>query len=336
MILGLGLILAGAHFLVEGSSSIARRFGISDFIIGMTIVGIGTSAPEMAISFLSAFKGNADIAVGNVLGSNIFNTLVILGVTGLIAPIALTSNNIKKDIPFSLLAAVILLTLGSSVWLDGTTGNVISRVSGIMLLSFFGVFMSYSIFSAKSTGGSAMSAGGAKECASMDVDGVKNESSSNISGKEKSIIVCIIMVIGGLAALVFGGDMFVNSAAVIAKKLGVSDAVIALTLMAGGTSLPELASCVVAAYKKNTAMALGNVIGSNVSNIFLILGGSAVINPLSMSNISIIDTGTLAISSLLVFIAAFTFKKKQIDRVESALFILIYIVYLYTVIGIKS
>lgn len=325
MILGLGLILAGAHFLVDGSSSIARRFGISDFIIGMTIVGIGTSAPEMAISFLSAFKGNADIAVGNVLGSNLFNTLVILGVTALISPIALTSNNIKKDIPFSLLAAVILCALGASVWLDGTIGNVISRVDGIMLLSFFGVFMSYSIFSAKSIGG-------ASECAAVAVE----ESSSETQGSKKSIIVCIIMVIGGLAALVFGGDMFVNSAAVIARKLGVSDAVIALTLMAGGTSLPELASCVVAAYKKNTAMALGNVIGSNVSNIFLILGGSAVIKPLSMSNISILDTGTLVVSAILVFFAAFTFKKKQIDRVEGALFILIYIAYLYTVIGIKS
>lgn len=320
MILGLGLILAGAHFLVEGSSSIARRFGLSDFIIGMTIVGVGTSAPEMAISFLSSIKGNADIAVGNVIGSNLFNTLVILGVTSLIAPIALTSNNIKKDIPFSLLAAVILFTLGASVWLDGTPGNIISRVDGIMLLSFFCVFMFYSIFSAKSAG--------QIEGAAVGVEGTNGSKESDISEKEKSIIVCIVMVIGGLAALVFGGDMFVNSATVIAKKLGVSDAVIALTLMAGGTSLPELAACVVAAYKKNTAMALGNVIGSNVSNIFLILGGSALIKPLSMNKITAIDTGTLLLSAILVFIAAFTFKKKEIDRVEGAILIVIYAVYL--------
>lgn len=321
MILGLGLILWGAHFLVEGSSSIARRFGISDFIIGMTIVGIGTSAPEMAISFLSAIKGNADIAVGNVIGSNLFNTLVILGVTSLIAPIALTSNNIKKDIPFSLLAAVILFALGASAWLDGTPGNIISRVDGIMLLSFFCVFMFYSIFSAKSAVAS-------DEGAAVGVEGVNRSKEGDISGKEKSIIVCIVMVIGGLAALVFGGDMFVNSAAVIAKKLGVSDAVIALTLMAGGTSLPELAACVVAAYKKNTAMALGNVIGSNVSNIFLILGGSSLIKPLSMNKITIIDTGTLLLSAILVFIAAFTFKKREIDRVEGGILIVIYAAYL--------
>ena len=319
LIAGLALILVGANYLVDGASSIAKKAGLSDFIIGMTIVGIGTSTPEMVVSFASAIKGNADIAVGNVLGSNIFNTLIILGCTALFSPIALTSNNIKKDIPFALLASFVLCTMGCATWLDGTAVNAISRVNGIMLLCLFGVFMAYTIYSSTS----AATANPLPDSSSAD----KLPESSG-SKKSTPVWLAVVMVLGGLCGLVFGGDMFVNSASAIARSLGVSDAVIAVTIVAGGTSLPELASCLVAAFKKNTDQALGNVIGSNVSNIFLILGGSATIHPLVMNGIRPIELITLLLSSFLVFLFAFTFKKKQIDRIEGALLVCIYIAFI--------
>ena len=319
LIAGLALILVGANYLVDGASSIAKKAGLSDFIIGMTIVGIGTSTPEMVVSFASAIKGNADIAVGNVLGSNIFNTLMILGCTALFSPIALTSNNIKKDIPFALLASFVLCTMGCATWLDGTAVNAISRVNGIMLLCLFGVFMAYTIYSSTSAA-----------TANPLPDSSSAEKLPESSGSKKStpVWLAVVMVLGGLCGLVFGGDMFVNSASAIARSLGVSDAVIAVTIVAAGTSLPELASCLVAAFKKNTDQALGNVIGSNVSNIFLILGGSATIHPLVMNGIRPIELITLLLSSFLVFMFAFTFKKKQIDRIEGALLVCIYIAFI--------
>ena len=318
LIAGLALILFGANYLVDGASAIAKRFGISDFIIGMTIVGIGTSTPEMVVSFLSAAQGNADIAVGNVIGSNLFNIFMILGVTALILPLSLTKNNIKKDIPFALLAALVLTFAGSDILLDNATANIISRTDGLMLLALFGVFMAYTIYSSQSATNEVSQTGVASQ----------SDSATGQSTKPKPIWLSLLMVIGGLAGLVYGGDLFVASASAIAKMLGVSDAVIAVTIMAGGTSLPELASCVVAAYKKNTDLALGNVIGSNVANIFMILGGSAVIHPLGMNNIGQMDLGFLLLSSILLFITAFTFKKRSLDRIEGVLFILIYIGYI--------
>ena len=314
LIAGLALILIGANYLVDGASHVAKKLGMSDFIIGMTIVGIGTSTPEMVVSFASAIKGNADIAVGNVLGSNIFNTLMILGITALFSPIALTSNNIKKDIPFSLLAAFVLCIMGCATWLDGAAVNTISRVNGLMLLSLFGVFMAYTIFSGSSQ--AAMADGSAEQ---MELSGGK---------KLPPVWISALMILGGLCGLVFGGDMFVNAASSIARSLGVSDAVIAVTIVAGGTSLPELASCVVAALKKNTDQALGNVIGSNVSNIFLILGGSATIHPLVMNGVKPLALITLMVSSVLVFLFAFTFKRKSIDRIEGAMLVCIYIAFI--------
>ena len=360
LIAGLALILFGANFLVDGASAIAKRFGISDFVIGMTIVGIGTSTPEMVVSFLSAAQGNADIAVGNVMGSNIFNILMILGITALISPLALTSNNIKKDIPFALLAAFALLFTGSDMFLDGASSNIISRTDGLMLLALFGVFMAYTIYSSQSAGTTANSSvtesgTAAATCNQTQPQELNQTQSQKLAQPQvqtqaqsqklaqpqelnqelsqvqapaqKPIWLSAIMVIGGLAGLVYGGDLFVAAASSLAKMLGVSDAVIAVTIMAGGTSLPELASCVVAAMKKNTDLALGNVIGSNVSNIFMILGGSAVIHPLGMANIGSFDFGTLLLGSVLLFAAAFTFKKRSLDRIEGALFILIYIGY---------
>ncbi len=321
LIAGLALILLGANYLVDGASAIAKKWGISEFVIGMTILGIGTSTPEMVVSFLSAAQGNADIAVGNVVGSNLFNTLMILGVTALIMPLPLTGNNIKKDIPFALLAAATLIFAGSDVLLDGASANIISRTDGLMLLSLFGVFMAYTIYSSQTQSAPALPEAKAEMSAA-------NAANAEGETKERPMWLALIMVVGGLAGLVYGGNLFVDSASSLAKMLGVSDAVIAVTIMAGGTSLPELASCAVAAVKKNADLALGNVIGSNVANIFLILGGSAVIHPLGMNNIGNLDFSTLIISTILLFITAFTFKKRTLDRAEAILFILIYVGYI--------
>ena len=318
LIAGLALILLGANYLIDGASAIAKRWGISEFVIGMTIVGIGTSTPEMVVSFLSAAQGNADIAVGNVMGSNLFNILMILGITALIMPLPLTGNNIKKDIPFALLAALTLLFTGLDTILDGAPANIISRTDGLMLLSMFGVFMAYTIYSSQSQSASAAQTNG----------NTTETATAEEEIKLRPIWLALIMVVGGLAGLVYGGELFVSSASTLAKMLGVSDAVIAVTIMAGGTSLPELASCVVAAMKKNADLALGNVIGSNVANIFLILGGSAVIHPLGMNNIGNLDFGTLLLATVLLFVTAFTFKKRTLDRAEAVIFVLLYISYI--------
>lgn len=333
LIAGLALILLGANYLVDGASAIAKRWGISEFVIGMTIVGIGTSTPEMVVSFLSAAQGNADIAVGNVMGSNIFNILMILGITALIRPIPLTGNNIKKDIPFALLAAGALIFVGSDIMLDGAPANIISRTDGLMLLSLFGVFMAYTIYSSQTSAGLAQqsAAGISQNNATTPLPDSASTSLPNSSEgeiKQRPIWLALIMVVGGLAGLVYGGDLFVASATALAKMLGVSDAVIAVTIMAGGTSLPELASCVVAAMKKNADLALGNVIGSNVANIFLILGGSAVIHPLATNNIGQYDYAALVLATVLLFITAFTFKKRTLDRMEATIFVLLYIGYI--------
>lgn len=317
LIVGLILILIGANYLIDGASAVAKRWGLSEFVIGMTIVGIGTSAPEMVVSFISAIKGNADIAVGNIVGSNIFNNLMILGVSAIIYPLSLTGNNLKKDIPFCLLAVITFIFATSDIFFDGAADNILSRTDGLFLLSLYAVFMAYTIFSAQSGSPSELESGAAV--------GEKVETEKNV--KVKPLWLSAIMIVGGLAGLVFGGEMFVKSATAIANMLNVSDAVIAVTILAGGSSLPELASCVVAAYKKNAELALGNVIGSNVSNIFMILGGSAVIHPLKMGNITSVDLGVLLISTLLLFVTAFTFKKRQLDRYEGFIFIAIYIGY---------
>lgn len=309
LVLSLVLVLFGANYLVDGASNIAKRLGLSDFVIGLTIVAVGTSAPEMVVSCISAFNGNAQMAVGNVLGSNIFNTLVIIGLVSVFSPIKLVSNNIKKDIPFGLLAAFVLCVLGAGAFINNTSESIIDRTDGILLICFYGVFMAYTIYS------------------SQGVKSVELEMDKANPQKKSRFSLDIIMIIGGLVALIYGGDLFVAKASVIARAFGVSDAVIAVTIMAVGTSLPELASSLVAAFKKNTDLALGNVIGSNITNIFLVLGLSASINPLPVAGVKSINFVVLFLSALLMFISAFTFKKRQIDRVEGAIFLLIYIAF---------
>ena len=268
---GLLLILLGANYLVEGSSSVARKFGISEFVIGLTIVGIGTSTPEMVVSFLSSFQGKAEMAIGNVVGSNIFNILMILGVTALVAPLAITKSNLKKDIPINIGVTILLIILGMNFTIFGFGKDQLSRVDGIILLALFAWYL-WSSFKGD----------------------VADETKEDTAERRTSI--SILMIIGGLAGLIIGGRLFVNSATELAKMFGVSDKFIAITVMAAGTSMPELATCVVAAAKGRGQLALGNVLGSNISNILLILGGAAVIHPLSFSGMTVVDLGTILIA----------------------------------------
>ena len=310
LLAGLALILFGANYLVDGSSSIAKKFGISEFVIGLTIVGIGTSTPEMVVSFLSAIQGKADMAIGNIVGSNIFNTFMILGITALVAPIAITKSNLKKDIPLNIAVTLLLIFLGMNQTILGRGENVLSRIDGAVLLLLFAWYL-WSSFKSDTGDG-------------QEEDG---------GIKVKSNLVSILMIIGGLTALVIGGRLFVNSATSIAQMFGVSDKFIAITIMAAGTSMPELATCVVAAAKGRGQLALGNVLGSNLGNILLILGGSALIHPLSFAGMTTIDLGVAMVGAIFIFLTAFMFRKKTVDRVEGTILLLIEAGYMWYLIA---
>jgi len=296
LIAGLVMVVLGADYLVEGSSSVARRFGLSEFLIGLTIVGMGTSAPEMVVSFIGAAQGNADISIGNVAGSNIFNTLLILGVTALLLPMGITAENKKKDVPMNILITALLLVLG---WFGG-----LSRWDGAILLAAFVAYM-WPQFRNK-----------------------RADEPTPDQEKPRKVWVAALMILFGLAALVWGGNLFVNASVNIAHSLGVSDKFIAITLLAGGTSLPELATCIAAAIKKKGQLALGNIIGSNVFNILLILGGSALIHPLSFASITYVDMAALLVSALALLGACYIGKKDELDRVDGIFFLLLFAGYM--------
>ena len=305
LLIGLALVVLGADWLVEGASGIARRAGISEFVIGLTIVGMGTSAPEMVVSLIGAIEGKGDIAVGNVVGSNIFNTLLILGITALILPMEITRNNRRMDIPVNIAVTVLFLLLGLELTLFGTGTDGLSRIDGAILLAVFCIYMWNSFRKGKE-------------------EAIKDDNTS----VGRNPWVCVMMIAAGLAGLVLGGNLFVNNATGIAAKLGVSDKFIAITLLAGGTSLPELATCVAAAAKKKGQLALGNIIGSNLFNIMLILGSSAVVAPISFQSINFIDIGVLLVSALALLSCIFIGKRNKLDRLDGVLFLLIWAAYM--------
>lgn len=308
---GLLLILLGANGLTDGAASIAKRFNIPSIVIGLTIVAFGTSAPELTVSVSSALKGSPDIAIGNVVGSNIFNALMIVGCTALIAPIPIVRNTLRKEIPLSILAAVALFLCVSDVWMDGsTTGNVVSHTDGWLLLCFFAIFLGYTFAIAKPE----------------DV----GTSTSESEGGDIKVLPwwqSILYIVGGLAGLVYGGRLFVDGATGLALGLGVSESVVGLTIVAGGTSLPELATSVVAAWKRNPEIAIGNVVGSNIFNIFFILGASAAITPLPLQGITLMDFYVLIGSGVLLWLFGLFFAKRTITRPEGIILILAYVAY---------
>ena len=300
LLVGLGLVVLGADWLVNGASSIARRAGISEFVIGLTIVGFGTSCPELVVSLTGAIEGNSDISVGNVVGSNIFNVLFILGLTAMVLPVGMTDKNRRMDIPITLGVTILLVILGIT---GSMSGPVISRWEGILMLIVFSAYLIYCF---------------------------KSDSKDEFSETQQatlSITKSIALTLTGLAGLIFGGDLFVDSATALARQIGVSDKFIAVTILAGGTSLPELATSLVAAIKGKEQLALGNILGSNVFNAMMILGLSSVITPLSFASMTIVDIITLVLSAVLLLIWAYTGHKNRIDRWEGAVMLLCHIAY---------
>lgn len=313
LLIGLSLILFGANYLVDGASSIAKKFGLSEFVIGLTIVGIGTSAPEMVVSFLSSLQGKSDMAIGNIVGSNIFNTMLILGITALISPLVITRNNLRRDIPLNIAVTMLLIILGMNFTLFGIgKADQLSRIDGLIMLAIFAWYL----------------------WKSFTKDENKNDDVEDIGEgiKVHSGLLSTIMVIGGLAGLIIGGRLFVNSATEIAHFFKVSDKFIAITVMAAGTSMPELATCIVAALKGRGQLALGNILGSNISNILLILGGAALINPLSFGGMTIVDLGTVLACSIFIFLSAYFFRKNKLDRTEGIILLLMEAGYMWYLI----
>ncbi len=301
---GLLLLIFGSNWLVDGASSLARKFNISDIVIGLTVVAFGTSSPELVVNLIASFNGNTDIAVGNILGSNIFNILAILGITALFLPVAVKNNTVWKEIPFSILAILIVGFMANDILIDGYEKNEISRIDGLVLLGFFSIFMAYTFILAKQSG------------PLMEVEKV-----------QMSVPKSGFYVIIGLVGLFFGGRFLVMGAVDIARTLGMTESVIGLTVVAAGTSLPELATSITAALKKNSDIAIGNVVGSNIFNVFFILGTSAVIRPLPFSISSNFDIIAVLVASLLMFLFVFIGKGRKIDRVEGTFFLILYIAY---------
>lgn len=299
LLVGLGLVVYGSDILVDGASSVARKIGISEFVIGIIIVGFGTSCPELVVSVTGAIDGNSAVSLGNVTGSNIFNILMILGLTAIFSPIAITKDNKTKDIPI-LLCITIFFCL---IVLKGT----INRLDAVLFLAIFAVYLLYNFKAGKS------------EAAAIEEEVVE---------KNYGTFLSILMIVGGLAGLIFGGKLFVNNAVTLAHALGASDKFIAVTILAVGTSLPELMTCVVAAAKKKGQLALGNIVGSNVFNILLILGISGLIHPLDTSSFNYVDMGTIVASVLALFIFANASKKSQLSKPAGITFLLMEVVYM--------
>jgi len=304
------LILTGANALTDGASALARRFGISDLVVGLTVVAFGTSTPELVISVMSAANGNPGMAIGNVVGSNIFNILAIIGITAMVRPTVIERTVMTREIPMLLISSMILLILGNTALLDGVTGPVLGRADGLMLLAFFGIFMWYMFASAKGA-------------ASDEPAGVNASAKGQMkTGK------AVLWVIGGLVMLVAGGDRFVAGASGIASMMGISDAVIGLTIAAAGSSLPELATSIVAARKGQTSLAVGNVIGSNIFNIFFVLGTTATVHPVAFGTIGNVDLLTLTGASALFLCCGWLIGKRTITRAEGTFFTLCYVAYI--------
>lgn len=301
---GLAALIYGANLLVNGASSIAKKFGIRPIVIGLTIVAFGTSAPELVVNILAAWRGATDIAIGNIIGSNIVNILLILGVAALISPLKVQRNTTWKEIPLAFLAAVIAAVMVNDKRLDGLGFSALTRTDGLTLIAFFIIFLYYTYGISKAEG----------------------EPGEEI--KTYPVWKSSAMVLGGLALLMAGGKLIVDSSVSIARGFGVSEALIGLTIVAVGTSLPELATSVVAAYKKQVDIAVGNVVGSNIFNIFWILGVSSIIRPLPFMQGLGFDLGVNVLATFLLFLFMFVGRKNTLHRWEGGAFVVIYIVYI--------
>ncbi len=298
IVLGIILVLWGADRMTEGSVALAERFNVSQLTIGLTIVAMGTSLPEFCVSLVSALKGTPDLAVGNIVGSNIFNALLIVGVAAMVTPINITLTTVRKDIPFALVASVLLMMM----CFDGK----ISRLNGAILLAMFAIFM---VITFKTAG-----------------QDPQTQNDDKPAKKPMKLWLCVVFIIAGLGALILGSELFVNGATKVATLLGVSQAVIGLTIVAGGTSLPELATSVVAARKGNSGIAIGNVLGSNVFNILFILGVTGVISPMHMQGITMMDLSVMVTAMIMLWL--FSYTKLTLERWEGVVLTATFLIYL--------
>jgi len=305
LVAGLGMVVFGANIMVDGAAALAKKYNIPNIVIGLTVVAFGTSSPELAISSYSAYTGNSEIAIGNIVGSNIANILLIIGITSIIYPLTILRNTVLKEIPLSLLAAIILYVMANDILLAGESKNIISLSDGIILLSFMAIFMYYLVHLAQTSG---------------------EDEDLNIINMSKA--KSLLYILGGLMFLVGGGKLFVDSAVELAVSFGMSQAVIGLTIVAIGTSLPELATSVVAALKKNSDIAVGNIVGSNIFNVFFVLGLSSLISPLSKGNITDIDFLVCIFASLALLATGYLFGRHKVTKWEGIFFLLSYIFYL--------
>lgn len=304
LILGFGLLIKGADWLVDGASSLAKRLGMRDIVIGLTVVSFGTSAPELIVNLFSAISGKTDIAVGNIVGSNIANIFLILGVAAIIYPLRVKKATVWKEVPLSLLAAIAVFLLLNDILIDDGTNSVLTRIDGLVLLLFFAIFLYYTY-------------------------GISRvEGSAAATTKIRRLPISTAMIFGGLAALVLGGKLIVDGAVVIATGLGVTQSLIGLTVVAIGTSLPELATSAVAAWKRNADIAVGNIVGSNIFNIFFILAVTSTIAPLPIAANLNIDIAVMTIASLFLFFAMFVGRKHTLERWQGFTFIALYTGYL--------
>ena len=301
IIIGFAALIFGANWLVDGASALAKKNKISDLVIGLTIVAFGTSAPELVVNSIASFQGHSDIVLGNIVGSNNFNLFIILGIAGLIFPIAVQSSTVWREIPISLFAALLLLLLGNGIVFSSV--SEISRLDGIILFVSFLLFLYY-VFKQ-----------------------MKSEQNQEISEVQMTNLKIWGLIIAGFSGLIIGGKFVVDNSIEVATSLGVSEKIIGLTIIAAGTSLPELVTSVVAAMKKNSDIAIGNVIGSNVFNILLILSISSFIKPVTFNPNFNMDIAILVGGTLFLFVAMFTGKKKKLDRWEAALLLGFYLVY---------
>lgn len=309
-VVGIVLVILGADWLTKGASDLARRLKMSELMIGLTIVAVGTSLPELVISVSSALSGNSGISLGNVLGSNIFNGMLILGVTAMITPIAFSGKMLSREIPFNLLASIVILLVSGSMLVGGAPGEYITRYGGMLLLCFCAVFVRYTF-------------------------SLKSDDEEETVQQPMSVGKILLFIAGGLAALIFGGKMFVSGASDIARGFGLSEALIGITIVSAGSSLPELAVSVNAARKGNVGIALGNVLGSNILNVFFILGCSATISPISLVGFSPVDYYVLLASSLFIYLFCAFFGKNKITRIEGLLLVAGYVAYIvYLIMGI--
>ena len=312
LVVGLGLLLLAANYLVDSSVAIAQRAKISNFIIGLTIVGIGTSAPELFVSISSALSNSGDIAMGNVVGSNIANVFLILGVTATILPFPIERLQRLRDIPFLIAMTILVMALANDAVIPGLNQNSLNRIDGIFLLILFVGYMCWVI----------VQKGKDPKKAMMEAD---EEAKSSLAGKSPWLLW--VIAVASLVALIFGGNLFLDSAKNLARDWGMSEAVIAITIVAVGTSLPELVTAIVAASKKNPQLALGNVIGSNLFNLMFILGTASTVKPLVFVDINIWDYAVMFVSAVMLYLVIYTFKKNKLDRAEGIIFLSAYIGY---------